>query len=194
MNLAALVASLSKIEVSATRDAYPLPDGAPRTLWRLKANCGPMVAWSVLTYFGMSASCRRIMHACRYSKQNGVFPICMALGLAELGLVVRFHTNPDPDIKSEERSCISRAIAIGLQIASAVSLRSIVSLFPASVPVVFYNERGDEGHFSPLLGRIGSTLVLPFANTVPISARAFSRMWNANGICRQCLIVSRGTR
>lgn len=178
-------------EILRTGDGYPSADDAPRNLWHLEGNCGPIVAWSVLKYFGIRVPSARIIRICRYAKKDGVFPICMAVGLAELGLDVRFHTDDDPRIQLRERTCLARAIALGIHVGQAVSLRSILSLFPQAVPVVFYNERGDQGHFSPLLGRLGTRLVLPFANTASISERAFFRLWSAEGICRQCLIVRR---
>jgi hypothetical protein len=185
-----VVTSLSHVADAAWRSRYPPPSAAPRGLWALPANCGPLVVWSLLRHFRRRVRTEEILSRCRWSSRFGTFTIGMALGLSELGFTVAMYTDPDPAPSVPERRLYAVARRRHLPIRPAVPLASLLDqLSPLCIPIVFYNETGGDGHFSPFLGIRRGRLDLPYANSL-LSRRAFTRRWRAGGVFRQSLLVS----
>jgi hypothetical protein len=122
--------------------------------------------------------------------QHGTFTIGMAVGLSELGLTVAMHTDPDPAPNATERKLYATARRLGIPIRPAVPLAFLLDhLSPQCIPLVFYDETGGDGHFSPLFGVRRGSVDLPYANS-QVSPRTFARRWRAAGVYRQSLLTS----
>jgi hypothetical protein len=114
----------------------------------------------------------------------------MAVGLSELGFIVTMHTDPDPAPNALERKLYAAARRLGIPIRPAVPLASLLGqLSPRCIPIVFYDEAGGDGHFSPLFGVRQGALDLPYANS-RLAPRDFARRWRVAGVFRQSLLVS----
>src|SRR3954469_7916849 len=121
---------------------------APTALVSTDRHCGPLAAWIVLRHFRTRTSAARLLRSTGHSANLGTFTIGIAVALAEHGLDVVFHTDPDPDIQPLERKLYARAQQLRIPLAPSVHLshlREEIAL--GSVPVVFYRA-GDDGHFS----------------------------------------------
>ena len=74
---------------------------------------------------------------------------------------VSFHSEPDPAPKKIERACYRRALDLGIEVGPALSLDDVLSRIKAGwVPTVLYDTAEGVGHLSPLLGRVGKSLLL----------------------------------
>ena len=123
-----------------------------------------------------------------------MFTIALATALREHGLDVTFHSDPDPDMKPQERRFYQRARALRIPLLPPVSVRELLAHTDAGcVPIVFHDTPSGQGHFSPLVGERRGRLMLPHSDGGGMSRRQFARRWSAPEICRQCVIV-RGVR
>lgn len=179
---------------TSLEDAFPTPADAPRSLLTLPGGCGPLAAWLVLRHFGRRVAARRVVEACRYTAEHGTFTIGLALGLRELGLRVRFHSEPDPEPPALEEACYAAAKEAGVEVGGALELAALLDEVGRDcVGVVLYDADGAEAHLSPLLGSDGRHLVLATAAT-EIDSAEFDAAWRAPGILRQCVLVSQAGR
>lgn len=174
------------------RDRYPGRYDAPLALLTLQGNCGPLSAWLALRYLRRRVAAERIIRACRHSETHGTYTVGIALGMAELGLQVEFFSDPDPDVQAVERECYALAAARGVRIQSGISLPDLLGrINERRTAIVFYDEEGDSGHFSPLAGGGNGVLYLANEPDGEMRARDFETRWDAPGILRQCLLLSR---
>lgn len=165
---------------------------APPALLALDGHCGLLAAWQVLRHFSRRVPASRIVPACGYTKRYGVFTIGLAAGLADLGLDVAFHSEPDPRVRAPERSCYSRARALGIPIEGALSLdQLLLTRRRRAVPIVFYDTPSGEGHFSPLIGERHGRLQLPLDDDRTVRRDDFLRRWVGPDVLRQAIIVTR---
>lgn len=172
---------------------FPSLQAAPPRLLAVDGGCGLLAAWGVLTYFGRRARTQDLIDSCRYTKKHGVFTIALALALHERGLRVRFHSELDPDPKRIERRCYARARAVGLLVKSRIGLADLLTAVTHSrIAVVLYNTAEGNGHFSPLLGRRGERLILPYDPDGGLGRRVFARRWSEPEILRQCIVIEDG--
>jgi len=121
-----------------------------------------------------------------------VFTIGIAVALAEHGLEVVFHSDPDPDIHPFERALYARARRLGMSVEPAINIsRLSTEVAHGSVPVVFYRTAAGEGHFSPVAGIGSRRIVLPNDVEGRLSIARFRRAWRQTGFPRQVVIASR---
>jgi hypothetical protein len=169
---------------------FPSPWDAPAAILGLESHCGPLVIWGIARYFRRRVSAGRIVRDCNHTSRDGVATICIAVSLARLGLTVQFFTDPDPSPRRDEKRCYGAAERLGVRLAP--SLNRLLSVTTnGCIPIVFFMTPEGDGHFSPLLGEDKNDLILPYTDTGRIDRRTFLRSWRADGILRQCLLVSR---
>lgn len=169
---------------------FASPETAPDVLKKLDGNCGPITAWVVLRHFGITASASRLIKSCGYTPEYGVSTIGLAVALREHGLEVLFHTEPDPKPTLAEKELFIKALHLGIPVCNAVSLRVLLRhASHGDVPIVLYDTRGGDAHFSPLIGVRGDNLLLLHERGGLLSRREFLKRWKATGILRQSIIV-----
>jgi hypothetical protein len=177
------------LSARALVERFPKPEEAPRTLQILQNSCGPHVLWCVLKFLGVRASGAGVVKCCKHTRA-GTFPICLAVAARTYGLEVRFHTERDPAIQSDEARCYRKAAALGIPILPPLSLNELLATIRQGfIPIVFYQETDGEGHFSPILWLARGRLLMPYANTPGMSPAQFVPRWRAPGFCRQCILV-----
>jgi hypothetical protein len=150
-----------------------------------------LAAWIVLRHFRTRTSAARLLRSTGHSANLGTFTIGIAVALAEHGLDVVFHTDPDPDIQPLERKLYARAQQLRIPLAPSVHLshlREEIAL--GSVPVVFYRA-GDDGHFSPVADIASGRILLPNDDDGGLSVARFRRVWRQPGFPRQVVIARR---
>lgn len=174
--------------------ALPPFNAAPAKLLAVDGHCGLLAAWCVIRHYQRRTSADRLIQACGYTRRYGVFTIGLATALWEHGLDVLFHSDPDPDMKPQERRFYLRARTLQIPLLPATSVTALLAHVEAGhVPIVFHDTPSEQGHFSPLLGERRGRLSLPHSDGGGMSRRQFTRWWSAPEICRQCVIV-RGVR
>ena len=163
---------------------------APDEVFAVDGHCGLLAAWIVLAARGRLASVPEIARKCRHTKRHGIFTVSLAAALTEMGLVVSFHSDPDPEIGEFERRCYARAYRIGVLVRPALTSEQLLDEVQRDhVSIVLFNTDSDQGHFSPLLGEIDGKLHLPLANQGSMSRDEFRMRWSAPGILRQCVVI-----
>jgi hypothetical protein len=121
-----------------------------------------------------------------------VFTIGIGVALAEHGLDVVFHSDPDPEIPPPERAMYARARRLGIPIEPAIDLSRLRhAIAHGSVPVIFYRTAAGEGHFSPVADIGSRRIVLPNDVEGRLSISRFHRAWRQPGFPRQVVIASR---
>jgi|GEM_PF-115039 len=177
-------------EPSQPNARFVSPEIAPVVLKKLDGNCGPITAWVVLKYFGITASASRLIKSCGYVPGYGVSAIGLAVAFRERGLEVIFHTEPDPNPTPAEKELVKKALNLGIPVRNAVSLRVLLRYaLHGDVPIVLYDTRCGDAHFSPLVGMCGNSLLLLHERGGLISKREFLKRWRATGILRQSIVV-----
>jgi hypothetical protein len=165
---------------------------APRALFALDGNCGPMSVWLLLRHFHKRTSFQQITQFCRYTQRHGTFTIALALALREHGLSVSFHTEEDPDPMPIERRLYKTAERSGVVIGKALQVKELLDrIRSGEVAIVCFETDAGEGHFSPLIGVKRRKLVLPYTDQGKMDIEEFERRWTAPGICRQCVFATR---
>ena len=163
---------------------------APDDLFAVDGHCGLLAAWMVLAARGRLASVQELARGCRHTKRHGIFTVSLAAALTEMGLAVRFHSDPDPEIGVFERRCYARARRVGVLVRPALSLEQLLDEVQRDhVSIVLFNTDSDQGHFSPLLGETDGKLQLPLASQGSMSRDEFRMRWSASGILRQCVVI-----
>jgi hypothetical protein len=164
---------------------------APRALLTADGHCGALAAWVVLRHFGVGTSSASLLRSCRYSRQWGVFTIGIAVALAEHGIDVVFHTDPDPDIQPLERTLYARARRLAIPVEPPIHVPRLADESArGNVPVVFYRTASHQGHFSPVAGIAHGRVVLPNDARGDLLIRRFRRAWRSPGFPRQVVIAS----
>lgn len=163
---------------------------APDDLFAIDGHCGLLAAWMVLAARGRQPSVPELVRACRYTKRHGIFTVSLAAALTEMGLTVKFYSDPDTEIGGFERRCYIRAQRLGVVRMPALSIEQLLHESQQGyLPIVLFNTDADSGHFSPLLGEIDGKLQLPLAEQGSLSRADFYSRWCAPGILRQSLVV-----
>ena len=172
------------------RKPFPRYEDAPRALRTMDGHCGLLAAWTVATHFHKRVSSATLIRQCGHTRRHGVFTIGLACALADIGLAVDFHTDPDPDPKPLERHLYPGAVRRGVQVLPAASVSMLLTTIgDGCIPIVSYDTAEGVGHFSPLLGVERGRLLLPHSAQGIMSRRAFEHAWRAPGICRQSIVV-----
>ena len=80
---------------------------------------------------------------------------------------------------------------MGIDVKNALEIGPLLdSISKDKIAVVFFDLDHGIGHFSPLIGRRGKYIILPYTDTGKMSVKNFEKKWKANGNCRQCILVS----
>jgi hypothetical protein len=168
----------------------PHYDQAPLRLAMLDGNCGVLAAWGALKHFRRRTSVDRLIRACGWTRRYGVFTIALATALHEHGLTISFHSDRDPNPKPLERRFYRKARRMKIPLLPAISISSLaVHVRAGRLPILFHDTPNGQGHFSPLTREHRGILTLPYSEGGRMRTTQLARLWNAAGICRQCVLV-----
>ena len=132
-----------------------------------------------------------LVKGCRHTKRHGVFTVSLAATLAEYGLTVAFHSDPDSEIGGFECQCYARARPLSVLPQPALNLsRLLTEVHQGHLPIVLFNTDSQVAHFSPLIGFANGRLQLPLAHGDSMSDGKFLMRWSVSGILRQCVIIN----
>lgn len=160
------------------------------TEFREPTACGLLAAWQVLTHFGIQPVPDDLSRRCRFDPQVGVYSVGLALGLAEFGLTVQWYSDVDPTPAPLERELYELGAERGIAPSPAPVLTSLLdTLAPERVGVLLYQVSSDIAHFTPVLGRIGTSVIAPNEGDT-LSVAELEARWNSPHIYRQCVIGS----
>jgi hypothetical protein len=167
---------------------FPPPAEAPPEL-RGDGACGLLSAWQVLCYFNRHSDVRELVRACRYDPDVGVYAIGLAVALARAGLVVEFHSEPDPNPEPVERELYSEAAAFDIVSQPAISIAEVGErLELGAVALILYEAENGSAHFTPILSVDENSVVAP--NEGGLEAAVLEERRRRPGILRQCVLAS----
>lgn len=170
---------------------FPNYWSAPYRLLEIEGCCGLVTAWGVLKYFKKRTSSKRLIEACRYTKENGTFMISLAVALREHGLNIKFFSDNDPNPNPIEKLCYKIANPIGVQLNTSISIDALISqINPDSIPIVLYNTDENEGHITPLIGTEKNIIFLPYSHEEKMTKQEFIERWSEYGILKQCIVAN----
>lgn len=145
--------------------------------------------WMVLQHYGVNMDIERLAQACRHDAEDGAFGIGLAVALGRFGFSVTFHTDDDPHMHEKELPCYAEAQKLSIPVLPALSyqgLRDAVDI--GRFVIVFYDTLQGVGNHS-LIYAMNEREVCFFDSFEPMPAKVFEQQRNAEGICRQALVI-----
>ena len=145
--------------------------------------------WMVLQHYGVNMDIERLAQACRHVAEDGAFGIGLAVALKKFGFSVTFHTDDDPHMHEKELPCYAEAQQLSIPVLPALSyqgLRDAVDM--GRFVIVFYDTLQGVGNHS-LIYAMNEREVCFFDSFEPMPAKVFEQQRNAEGICRQALVI-----
>ena len=145
--------------------------------------------WMVLQHYGVNMDIERLAQACRHDAEDGAFGIGLAVALKKIGFSVTFHTDDDPHMHEKELPCYAEAQQLSIPVLPALSyqgLRDAVDM--GRFVIVFYDTLQGVGNHS-LIYAMNEREVCFFDSFEPMPAKVFEQQRNAEGICRQALVI-----
>lgn len=161
----------------------------PDSLLNLEANCGVFAVWMLLQHHGTHVDMNELIQLCRHDRQDGTFTIALAVALKKIGFKVSFHTDPDPNIDRTERQSYAEAKALRIPIQPALSYTQIQAAIQNGKMVIVYYDTLDEVGNQSLVYSIDDHEICFFDNFEPMPALVFEQQRQAEGICRQVIII-----
>ena len=166
---------------------------APATLLGLDGHCGLLTAWVALRHFHRRTSSAKLVRACGYSCEDGIFSVALACALHDHGLEVTFYTDPDLAMQPAEQPFYSRASSLGILVQPAAALDVLIAQVAAGrLPIVLYYTPEGGTHFSILTG--SSPDAVQFHDEGELSRQTFEQGWNTPDTLRQTVIVGSSSR
>jgi hypothetical protein len=179
----------SKTPPSPYRLFLPRNFIVPSTIKKLDGNCGPLIAWSVLSHFKKRVKATDIIESCAYVPGAGTHSIGIAVCLRLQGLEIAYHANKDPNPEPDELPLFAKAKALGIPVLPALTLDSLLEqVILGHVPIVCYKTKGS-GHFAAITGIEGNKLTLHFGVRYRMTRQTFLKNWRAPGFNATCVLV-----
>jgi len=131
----------------------------------------------------MNLGCGEILRACKHSEADGTYTVCLADALQQFGFNVSFHSEldsapTDVELDSYKRIQVMRPKPLSHLIRASKSGASVI---------VSYAARGGEGHFSPLAGVRGRSILLAYTLEREMLISDFEKRWRSPGVLRQAI-------
>lgn len=162
----------------------------PEAIETLEGNCGVVSVWLVCHYFNLTVDPQDLIQLCGHTTETGTFTIALAVALHELNLPVSFHSDVDPAIQVAEISYYERAKLKGIPLKPAQSISEIAEAIAVGKRVVaFFDTIDGDGHFSPIHSVDPHVVLFEYSNEPTLSLNEFEARRQANGICRQTIVV-----
>ncbi|TXJ08459.1 MAG: peptidase C39 [Acinetobacter sp.] len=161
----------------------------PESLLNLNANGGVFAVWLILRHYRIHMDVADIAKICRHDHEEGTFTIALAVALKKLGFEVAFYTDVDPNVSDQEQLSYSDAKVLNIPMAAALSYPQIQQAVDAGkFVIVFYDSLQGVGHQS-LIYAIDHQHISFCDNFEPMSKTIFEQQRQAEGICRQVIVV-----
>jgi hypothetical protein len=143
---------------------FPHWKKAPPEIRDLNNNCGPLSMWQALEVLGLQVDPVTILRLTRFSPENGVLSIVLALGFHELGLRTEFRSE---GVCSVDKKFLLEATEKNLPILPPADLSTLLAL-PA-LTIIAYDTFDNAGHVSPI-SKLTENSVLVSLEEIPVQA------------------------
>lgn len=161
----------------------------PESLLELEANCGVFAIWLILKQYQTHIDIADLIQLSRHDRKDGTFTIALAVALKKLGFEVSFYTDPDPNIDENEKQSYTDANRLQIPIKAALTYLEIQQAFEeGNFVIVFYDTLQDIGNQS-LVYSIDKKEISFCDHFDVMSKRVFEQQRQADGICRQVIVV-----
>ena len=164
----------------------------PEPLLQLEANCGVFAVWLIIKQYQTHIDIADLIQLCRHDQEEGTFTIALAVALKKLGFEVSLYTDPDPNIDEKEQHSYVDAQRLQIPIRAALTYTEIQQAFEAGTfVIVFYDTLQGVGNQS-LIYSIDEKEISFCDHFDVMSKTVFEQQRQAEGICRQALVVEQG--
>ncbi len=161
----------------------------PDQLLQLEANGGIFAIWKIFQHYGIDLEIADLVQLCRHNNEDGSFGIALAVGLKKLGLEVSFHTDPDPHQHPTEVLCYQEAKQLQIPLQPALSYSALQTCVEQGrFVIVFYDTLEGVGNHS-LIYSMDAEEICFFDSFDPMPAQVFEQQRQAEGICRQAIVI-----
>lgn len=165
----------------------------PQSLVKLDANCGVFAVWMLLQHHGIQMNVDDIAELCQHDPDYGTFTIALAVALKKYGFNVTFYTDPDPNIDEDEHSIYSEAKQLNIPMTSALTYNQLqTEIDSGKMAIVSYDNLDGVGNQS-LVFCIDENEICFFDSFEPMGAAVFEQQRQAEGICRQVVLIEDAT-
>jgi hypothetical protein len=148
--------------------------------------CGPLAAWFLLRRFGYRPQARRLLRLCGWQRAVSTHVIGLAVALAEYGLSVEFHSEPDPAPEASEIQQYKRAEGLGITTRAPLATAQLITRAQEGQPSIVLFRHFDEAHLSALVGG-DTTCVHLHDDALPLGP--FDQARAAEGCFRLAVLV-----
>lgn len=163
----------------------------PEDLRHLESNCGVFAVWMILQHYGVNMDIEQLKHACKYDHDDGTFSIGLAVALQKFGFSVTFHSDEDLNQHDKEEASYAEAQVLGLPLLEALNYQDLTrTVALGNFVIVFYDTLAGVGNHS-LIYTIDEKEICFFDNFAAMPADVFEQQRNAEGICRQAIVIDR---
>ena len=161
----------------------------PESLMNLEANGGIYAVWMMLQHLGIDADIEQLIDVCGYEEEHGTATIGLAVGLKKFGFNVQFYTDEDPNLQEQEKLSYAEAEQLKLPVLPAIHYQQIQHEFEQNkFVIVYYDTLKEVGNHS-LVYSIDEQEICFFDSFEPMSASVFEQQRQAEGICRQVIVI-----
>ncbi|MBK0062278.1 MULTISPECIES: cysteine peptidase family C39 domain-containing protein [unclassified Acinetobacter] len=162
----------------------------PESLLNLEANCGIFALWMLFQHHGIEIDIAELVQATQHDEENGTFTIALAVALKRFGFDVSFYTDPDPYIDPNERLIYQQTETLHIPIDAALSYSDIQNAIEnGQMAIVSYDTLDGVGNQS-LVYSIDEQEICFFDSFDPMPVAVFEQQRNAEGICRQVILIN----
>ena len=161
----------------------------PESLMNLEANGGIYAVWMMLQHLGIDADIEQLIEVCGYEAEHGTATIGLAVGLKKFGFNVQFYTDEDPDLQEQEKLSYAEAEQLKLPVLPAIHYQQIQHEFEQNKFVIVYYDTLEEVGNHSLVYSIDEQEICFFDSFEPMSASVFEQQRQAEGICRQVILI-----
>ena len=161
----------------------------PESLMNLEANGGIYAVWMLLQHLYIDADIEQLIEVCGYDAENGTTTIGLAVGLKKFGFNVQFYTDQDPDIQEQEKLSYAEAEQLKLPVLPAINYQQIQQAFEQNKFVIVYYDTLEEVGNHSLVYSIDEQEICFFDSFDAMPASVFEQLHQAEGICRQVILI-----
>lgn len=161
----------------------------PESLMNLEANGGIFAVWMMLQHLYIDADIEQLSDVCGYDAENGTTMIGLAVGLKKFGFNVQFYTDEDLDPQEQEKLSYVEAEQLKLPILAAINYQQIQHEFDQHKFVIAYYDTLDGVGNQSLIYSMDDREICFFDHFEPMTAVVFELQRQAEGICRQVIVI-----
>jgi len=162
----------------------------PKQLRELGGGCGVVSAWIVLRLFHKRVKSIDLIRQCRYTENDGVFMISLAVAIKQNGINVELYKDFDPNPDPLEIQGFLDAEKIGVKIFPAIPIFNASTFInEKKVVIALYDAEDGLAHISPISSINKNKVTLMYDLEDEVEINEFELRRSAPGICRQLIIV-----